>query len=375
MKSNILEYFLSLVKIDSESKNEKEIAYKLKKDIKRLGGKTYFDNAYKKTGGNIGNLYGYFKGSIDKEPILLCAHMDTVKPGNNIQPQLEAGKVKSDGTTILGADDKSGLAQIIAAIKSIKANNIKHAPIEVIFTISEEIGLLGAKNVELDRINSKMGIAFDGHEVGKLMNGAPSQNTLDIRIFGKEAHAGMAPEKGINAIKVAADAITKMPSGRIDKETTCNLGIISGGKATNIVPGEVKIKAEVRSHSEKKLKQITDQMLDTVNATIQTYKDKSIAAKCSYEVINDYQSFFLEKDTKLIKLAEKTSEKVGLEFDTIIIGGGSDVNIFNRNGIEMAIAGTGMRNVHTKEEYIKIKDLEAGAKWIEEFIKLYSRGQ
>ncbi len=372
MDNTIIEYFLSLIKIDSESKNEKAVAEKLEKDLKELGAEVLFDKAQLKTGGNVGNLYAYITGSINKPPILFCAHMDTVKPGNGINPQIKDGIITSDGTTILGADDKSGITEIIWAIKELKESGEKHAPVEILFTISEEIGLQGAKHLDYSLIRSKTGYALDSHHVGRLSIGAPSQNSLKFVVRGKESHAGVAPEKGINAIRVAAEAIAAMPDGRIDSETTCNVGIIKGGKATNVVPNEVIIEAEARSHNKDKLKKVSDEMCQAFREVVKKFQVGKYKTEVEIKVKEEYQAFRLNEKAEVVVLAKDAAEKLDIEFKTEIGGGGSDVNIFNQHGLQMAVAGTGMDKVHTVDECIKISELEIGAKWILEIIRGYS---
>ena len=367
-----MNYFLSLVKIDSESKEELYMATKLKEDLIALGAQVSFDNANEKTGGNCGNLYAYFPGKIDKEPLLFCAHMDTVVPGKEIKPKIENGIITSDGTTILGADDKSGIAEFIEAVRELKEQNIAHAPIEALFTISEEIGLLGAKYLDYSLIKSKIGYALDSHKVGNITIGAPSQNSMKYVVIGKEAHAGAEPENGVNAIKIAAEAIAKMPLGRIDEETTANIGIISGGKATNIVPNQVVMHGEARSHSQDKLKKVTTQMSEILEETAAKYKLGDFQAKVEIEVREEYQAFHLNENENVVQLAKRAAEKIGLEFETSVGGGGSDANIFNRHGLKIAVAGTGMNRVHTVQEFILTKDLENGKNWVKSIIKEYS---
>ncbi|NQV17772.1 MAG: M20/M25/M40 family metallo-hydrolase [Armatimonadetes bacterium] len=378
MGNSIVDYFISLVQIDSESKQEKDVALKLEKDLTALGAEVKFDKANEKTGGNIGNLYAYLPGKKDKEPILFCAHMDTVKSGIGIKPQILKDRITSDGTTILGSDDKSGIAQIFWAIKEISENHITHAPIEIVFTVSEEKGLLGSKNLDYSLIKSKFGFALDSRKVGSLAIGAPSENDLKIFVHGKEAHAGVEPEKGLNAIKIAAEAITKIPLGRIDEETTCNIGKIEGGKATNIIPNYVKIEAEVRSHSEEKLQKITQQISSIFKETASKYQVKNsdgkiIYAKVEIDINKGYQSFRLKEDDEIIKLGHEANKVLDLPCTTSIGGGGSDANNFNQNAIKMAIVGTGMNSVHTVDEFILISDLEKGAQWIKEVIRIYSQ--
>ncbi|HHE37867.1 MAG TPA: M20/M25/M40 family metallo-hydrolase [Candidatus Cloacimonetes bacterium] len=373
MRSTIIDYFISLVQIDSESKNEMEIALSLEADLQDLGAVVHFDKANEKTEGNVGNLYAYFPGKVEKEPILFCAHLDTVVPGNGVKPKIREDRIISDGTTVLGSDDKSGIAEIVWAIKELKENNERLAPIEVLFTISEEIGLLGAKYLDYSMIKSKIGYALDAHEIGEITIAAPSQNSMKYTVIGKEAHAGAEPEKGINAIKIAAEAISKMPMGRIDDETTCNVGVIKGGRATNIVPNKVKIKAEARSHNNEKLRILTKQMSETIKQTAEKYKLDDFQADVKIKVVEEYQAFKLDEEDHIVELVKKASENCGLNFKTSISGGGSDVNIFNRNGLKMGVLGTGMNKVHTVDEFILIKDLEDGARWIKEIIREYSK--
>lgn len=372
MNDDIVKYFISLIKIDSESKNEKKVAQKLALDLEQLGAITSFDNANDKTGGNIGNLYASFSGKPGKKPLFFCAHLDTVVPGKGIKPRIENNRIVSDGTTVLGSDDKSGIAQIIWAIKELQEEKFDYSPIEVLFTISEEIGLLGAKNCDYSRLQSEMGYALDSHVVGTLMSGGPSQNNVTIVINGKSSHAGVAPEKGVNAIKIAAEAITAMPSGRIDETTTCNIGIIKGGKATNIVPEQVIIEAEVRSHNNTQLNEITDKMINAATSVVNKYKEAGVDTSIIVKVAEEYKTFRIDPENEIIKIARKASEKLDLPFEATIGGGGSDANIFNENGMIVAVAGSGMNNVHTVNEFITLKDLRDGADWVKEVIKIYS---
>ncbi len=373
MKETLIDYFISLIKIDSVSKNEKAVATKIAEDLRQLGAKVTFDNAHKKTGGNIGNLYGYFPGNINKKPILFCAHMDTVVPGNNIKPQITDDRITTDGTTILGADDKSGIAEIIWAIKEINDAKEDHAPIEVLFTISEEIGLLGAKLVDLSNIKSEFGYALDSHVIGHVVTGAPSQNSMQFTIHGKESHAGAAPEFGVSAIQIASEAISKMKLGRIDEETTCNIGTITGGTATNIIPKEVVLKAEARSHNTEKLQKVTDDIKQILIDTVAKYKLGDFQASVESVIQTEYPAFVLGIDDPCILLAKKATENLGLPFKSGISGGGSDANIFNFKGLKMAVVGSGMEDVHTVNEYIKLVDLENGFKWVKEVIREYSK--
>ncbi len=373
MKNDIVEYFMDLVQIDSESAYEKDVAEKLAEDLKELGIKYSFDHANDNFESNSGNLYGFFPGKIDKKPILFCAHMDTVKPGIGIKPKIVDGKIVSDRTTILGSDDKSGIAEIIFALKELIEENALTAPVEILFTVSEEVGLLGAKYCDYSRLKSKIGYALDSHEVGSITIGAPSQNNLKLVVHGKEAHAGVNPEDGLNAIKIAAAAINEMPSGRIDSETTCNIGVIRGGQATNIVPNEVIIQAEIRSHDHKKLTQVTDQMISIMKEKVTAYDHHEFQATVDILPKLAYKSFCLDDNSTVVKIAKEASANLDLPGIVSIGGGGSDANIFNDNGIAVAIAGSGMNNVHTVNEFVLVDDLKKGVEWVKEVIKVYSK--
>lgn len=374
MKETLVDYFLSLVTIDSESKNEKAVATKIADDLRSLGAEVSFDNANEKTGGNIGNLYAYFKGDIDIKPVLFCAHMDTVVPGNGIKPKVLEDRIVTDGTTVLGSDDKSGIAEIVWAIKEIMEADEKHAPIEVLLTISEEIGLLGAKLFDTSMIKSAFGYALDSHEIGHAVIGAPSQNSMQFTINGKESHAGAAPEHGVSAIQVAAEAISKMNLGRIDEETTCSIGTVEGGTATNIIPKKVVLKAEARSHNEDKLNKVTNDMKIALEEAAAKYKLGDFQASVESIIQKEYNSFRFKEDDECILLAKKATENIDLPFKNGIGGGGSDANIFNAKGLKMAVVGSGMEDVHTVNEYIKLIDLENGKRWVKEVIREYSKG-
>ncbi|MGC9361107.1 MAG: M20/M25/M40 family metallo-hydrolase, partial [Anaerolineae bacterium] len=251
-RDRLLDVFLDLVRIASPSRQEQEVASYIRAYLEDLGIAVESDQA--------GNLYAYMEG--DGTPLAFTAHMDTVVPCEGVTPLVENGVVRSDGTTILGADDKSGVAAILEAVTALSEGSVVHRPLDLLFTVQEEIGLFGAKAVEVDRLRARMAIGLDAEgQQGTLVVSAPGQNSLEAVVHGKAAHAGVEPEKGVSAIRVAAEAIASMPLGRIDEETTANIGVISGGRATNIVPDRVEIKGEARSHDEAKLASQTEAMV------------------------------------------------------------------------------------------------------------------
>lgn len=367
-KDRIVEEFMKYVQIDSPTKNEKEFAEFLVKELENLGFDVYIDNSGEKIGCNTGNVIAKIKGEKNAESILFSCHMDTVSPSIGVKPIIKDDVIYSDGTTVLGGDDKAGIAAVIEALKVIKENNIPHGPIEIVFSIYEEGGLNGAKNLEYDKIDSKKAFVLDsGGDPGQIIIQGPAQDKIDIKVIGKPAHAGVAPEEGISAINVAAHAISKMNLLRIDKDTTANIGVIEGGTATNIVTPEVNIKAEARSLSDEKLERQTSHMVETFNHTAE-----NLGANVEINVERMYSSFIIEENDEIVNMAKKACENSNLKYYLDSTGGGSDTNILNTNGIKAINLGIGERKPHTLEEHIYIKDLVSSANLVLEIIKVAS---
>lgn len=371
-EKRLIESFMELVKIDSVSREEKNLADFLIEKLEDLGLEVIIDQAGEKVKSNSGNLIARLKGNIKKAtPIMFSAHMDTVVPGKNINPLLKGEKIVSSGKTILGADDKAAIAALLEALHIIKENNIPCGDIEILFTICEEIGLLGAKNLDVSSLNAQIGFVLDsGGQVGKIIDAAPSQNSLEIIIHGKSAHAGSNPEEGINAIQVAGFALSRMKLGRIDEETTTNIGLISGGKATNIVPDKVTLKGEVRSRNEKKLEKYTEQLKKIIGDTAQEFK-----AKAEVKVNKEYFCYNLSPGDQAVSIAVKAAKNIGLQPSLGPSGGGSDANVFNKKGFPAVDLAIGMEKVHTLEEYILIKELKNTTEYILSIINTVASGE
>ena len=366
--------FKTLVEIDSLSRQEQNIASKLEILLTQMGATVCFDTASEKVNGNCSNLVAKFKGSVDTEPIFLSGHMDTVGPGEGIKVQFKDGIFKSDGTTILGADDKSALAIILEVMDIILENNLDYPPVEIVFTVCEEIGLLGAKNFDYSLMDSKFGYILDSTDTEGIVTKAPAANKINIKVFGKAAHAGAAPENGVNAIWVASKAISKLQLGRIDEETTCNLGTVKGGVATNIVPELVEIKGEARSHDVEKLKRVTDNIINAFKDTVESFNKDSKLPRVETFIETDFPNTNIPEDHKAIGLARKAAENLGIKLESKTIGGGADANIFFGKGIVAGVLGTGMTDVHTLNESISIKDMENSAKLVLEILKVHAKG-
>jgi len=287
--------------------------------------------------------------------------MDTVEPAVGVKVRREGDTFHSAGNTVLGSDDKSGIAAIIETMRVLRAQNIPHRPVEIIFTTCEEIGLLGAKALDPALIKSRIGYALDSTGFGTVITGAPAANHLTITIRGTAAHAGLHPEKGISAILLAADALTRAPQGRIDAGSTVNFGTIQGGTATNIVAEEVTILGEVRSHSQETLDTLTRRIEDVFAQTVREWHDPTGQAvgtpQLTFRAQADFPLMLLNEDDPVLTHIRQAADSIGLELTSKIAGGGSDANIFNGYGLQTAIIATGMTNVHSTDERVDLQDM------------------
>jgi tripeptide aminopeptidase len=356
-KDRLIKSFLEYVTIDSETGSEEAFADYLINELEQTGLQPVKDS--------IGNVIVEVKGSPDIEPLLLSAHMDTVNPGKGIKPVVEGGIIRSSGDTILGADDKAGVAIIIETIKTLKEQDISHGDLEVLFTAGEEGGLVGSKNLDYGRIKSRKALVLDcSGKLGEIIINAPSQDSLNVKIIGKSAHAGNKPEDGISAIQVAAKAIEQMSLLRIDEETTANIGAIHGGKVTNIICPEVNIKAEARSLNNQKLEGQTKHMLECFEKAAQEF-----GAQVESVVKREYSTYKIDEYDDFVRFVMKTGQSLGLDMKTCASGGGSDANNFSAMGVKAINFAVGMNKVHTLEEYAVIEDMEKCAELILEIVR------
>lgn len=359
-RNRLVEEFMELITIPSPTKREGKFASVLKNKLEELGFHVMIDNAGEKADCDTGNIIGRLKGVLDSAPsILLSAHMDTVAPCENIRPIKKEETIYSDGTTVLGADDKAGIAAILEAIRHIEEEKISHGDIEVVFTIYEEGALWGSRNLDYSKLNSKMAFVLDsGGNPGTIVYKAPAKDRIKILIRGKAAHAGVAPETGVSAIQVAARAIDSMKLLRVDPETTANIGFIKGGGPTNIVCSEVEILAEARSLSDEKLRIETSHIVECINSACNQFK-----ATPEIHVERIYSAFEIGESEEILLIAKRAAEKIGFKTQVISRGGGSDANSYNVNGIKSINLGIGMNKTHTTEEFIKIDSLVDSARY------------
>lgn len=369
-RQRILKEFCELIMIDSPTKNERVIANVLKERLINIGLNVTEDSVGLLIGGNCGNVFAYLKGNLVNAPVLLfSAHMDTVAPCLGIKPIIQAGVIRSSGSTILGADDKSGIVPILEALRTIQETKIPHGDIQVIFNVAEEGGLSGSKNLDQTLLKADLGFVLDcGGMPGTIILDAPGQDRINVTITGKSAHAGVAPEEGINAIVVAAKAIARMKIGRIDDETTSNVGTIHGGLATNIVAERVDITCEARSHDLKKLGHLTEEMCDIFKRTA-----NEMGAVAEVETIRLYNPFKIAKESQIAQLTFQAALATQLAASFGATGGGSDANYYNHYGIPCLVLATGMQKYHTMEEYIEEEDLYRTTELVVEIIKAVSR--
>lgn len=356
-QERLVQHFMELVKIDSETKHERVICDTLKQQFEALGLHVTEDDTTGTTGHGAGNLivtWPATEGMHGAKRLFFTSHMDTVQPGNGIKPQLgDDGYIRSDGTTILGSDDKAGLAAMYEAIRVMQETNQAHGQIQFVITVGEESGLVGARAMDAKLLEADLGYALDSNgEIGAIAVAAPTQAKITMEVYGKSAHAGVNPEDGISAIQVAGKAISRMPLGRIDHETTANIGRFAGGGATNIVCDYVKLDAEARSIVQHK-----------VEAQVQAMKEalESAAADCGAraEFKSDivYPAFnFTEKD-EVVQLAQRAIERIGSTARLFHSGGGSDANIFNGMGVPTVNLAVGYLDIHTTNERIHVSDL------------------
>lgn len=337
--------FCDLTQIDSPSGDEAAISKIVAQRLRDLGCEVMTDREQ--------NVVGWLDGVADAEPVILSAHLDTVEPGRNVKPRLENGLIRSDGTTVLGADDKAGVAVILEAIQASREAGRSMRPVEAVFTVGEEVGLRGARALNISALRSKMAVVLDsaGH-VGTIINSSPEHHVIDATIVGKAAHAGVAPEEGISAIAVVSRAITSMRLGRLDSETTANVGLIEGGTAMNVVPERVTITAEARSHDPAK---VADQVRHMIAALDDSAS--AVGAEANVEVSVLYRTFNISEDHPLVNLLSAAIRRVGLEPSICATGGGSDASVFNERGITTVNLGVGYEAIHSSDEQIAVTEL------------------
>ncbi|WP_129704694.1 tripeptidase T [Priestia megaterium] len=365
-EQRIVDLFIELVQVDSETKHEEKIAVVLKEKFTALGVEVVEDDAKEKTGHGANNLICTLPATKEGVDIIyFTSHMDTVVPGNDIKPSIEDGYIKSDGTTILGADDKAGLAAMLEAITVLKEENIAHGKIEFIITVGEESGLVGAKALDSSLVTAKFGYALDSDgKVGDIIVAAPTQAKVNATIYGKTAHAGVAPERGVSAITIASRAISKMPLGRIDKETTANIGRFEGGTQTNIVCDRVDILAEARSLIPEKMEAQVAKMKEAFETAAQ-----EMGGRAEVDIKVMYPGFKFGDGDHVVEVAKKAVANIDRPSRLLQSGGGSDANVIAGFDIPTVNLAVGYEDIHTTNEKIPVEELVKTSELVVSIIK------
>ncbi len=367
--------FSRLASIASPSLHEGEIAAYLSHRLDDMGADVVMDDAAAAIGGEAGNIIARFPaagGCEADEPLLLSAHMDTVMPAKTGRVRLEDGVFRSDGTCVLGADDKSGIAQIIEAITAVRAAGRPHPPLEVVISVAEEVGLLGVKHLDCSRLRARRGLVLDTSGVGMVANRAPCANKFRFVVHGVEAHAGLNPEQGVSAIQIAASAVANMRLGRVDSETTANIGVINGGVASNIIPNMVQLLGEARSFDEEKLRRQSEHMRHCLEQAVD--KERRACAgwlrlpRLESHSDSDYPALLVRRDAAVLRRLEQAAAALELPLAVGDSGGGSDANIFSSRGVEVVNLATGMQQVHSVDEYIRVEDMAQVCRLVAGFI-------
>jgi tripeptide aminopeptidase len=355
MSERMINQFMEMVRIDSESGAEAAMMQYLLRAIPEAGGTAELD-AY-------GNLIGKFpaRGCQGREPVLLSCHADTVKPGQGIEPVIVDGVIRSKGETILGADDKAGIAEVLEAMRTAEVM----PPVEFAVSRQEEVGLHGVKNLDFSKLSAKKGFLMDNDTLETIVIGGPSYFAIDVEITGRAAHAGMEPEKGVSAIQAAAKAIAALRLGRLDHRTTANVGIIEGGLIRNGIPDRCSFKAECRSADHDKAVELCAEMERIIREQV-----ASVGAKVSIVSDNLCQAVSIAADAPTVRTSIAALRTVGIEAKPIFITGFTDASIYNNKGIEMAVIGIGAKNEHSTDECIAVSDMEQAVEVLLEILRL-----
>ena len=354
-REHVLSLFSELASIPSPPGEERAVADVVTGYLRDLGLRVEEDDAGEQIGASAGNLLCRMAPRAEGLPIFLCAHLDTVPPTGAVEPVVEDGVVRNGAGTILGADNKAAVAVMLDAARRLLNEGRPHAGVELLFTPKEEVGLQGAYAFDPARLEARMGYVYDqAAPIGEVILGAPSAQRIHVRFHGRAAHSGMYPEEGRSAIVAAARAISDLRLGRIDDETTANVGVIEGGTAGNIVPEWCTFHAEARSHDEGKLADLVQEMLDA-------FAFAAGVAECEVEtdLERTYRAYRFKRDDLVVRLAREALERTGHEPRFALSGGAADANALNERGLQCLNLANGMANIHTPEESIAVSDLGA----------------
>ncbi len=355
-QERLLKTLINLIKIDSPSGEEDAMDREVSSRLEALGLKVSHDS--------YNNVIAKLAGQ--GQPVMLSAHLDTVDPGRGIKPIVDGGVLRSDGSTILGGDCKAGVAIVLEALTAAAESGGGNRAVEVVFTRHEEGGLVGAHNLDFSMISAKEGVVFDGEgPPNRITVSAPSQNVVTAKITGRAAHAGLEPEKGISALLIAAEILNKLPLGRIDEETTANIGRMEGGLKRNIIPEQAFLDGEFRSRNNEKLADMERKFRGVFDDVASRFPE----AKIDLDIVNTYQAYQVEAGSQAVAIIGRALAGMGLEPVLESSGGGSDANVFIERGITAIPVGIGVRDFHTTWETAVISEVLQAAQMCEGIIR------
>jgi tripeptide aminopeptidase len=351
--TRLIEIFLQVIKINALSGNEKPIAEFIKSFLSGLGYNVSEDDSAIKSGSNTGNILCSIGTGGE---FLLCSHMDTARPTSNVKPLIEDDRITSSGDTVLGVDNRAGISVLLYVLENAVKEKIPLKDFTVAFTTCEETTLAGSKNLNVNG-NIKRGFIFDsGYRPGSFIFSACGSLGFKVKIKGKASHSGIAPEKGINSVMVAAKAVSRLPLGRIDDETTMNIGLFSGGSAVNVIPELTEMEGEVRSFDLKKVDKCYEQL-----KKVFTEESEISGASVEFQDYWDFLPFTINKDSFVYSETVEALQRAGLQPIPKVSLGGSDANSLNEKGIQAINLGIGAQNPHSNDEFIFIEDLKKAA--------------
>ena len=352
---DVLTLFLELAALPSPPGEERAVADVVLRYLRDLGLEPDEDRAGAEIGSTMGNIYVRLEPTAEGTPLFFCAHLDTVPPSGTLEPVVEDGVVRNAGGTILGADNKSAVVAMLEAVRRVLAEGRPHAGLELVFTPKEEVGLIGIAAFDHDRFRADLGYVYDqAAPIGEIILGAPYAQALQVTFHGRAAHSGMFPEEGRSAIQAAAKAIADLRLGRIDEESTANVGTISGGTAGNIVPEWCTFLAEARCQDERRLNELVQEMLDVFS-----FAATSCDCEVETETRKDYRGYRFKREDDVVVLAAAALTRCGHEPTYALSGGAADANVFNERGRRCVNLANGMTDIHTPDERIAVADLAA----------------
>ncbi|MEE4311824.1 MAG: M20/M25/M40 family metallo-hydrolase [candidate division KSB1 bacterium] len=366
-ENKLIDTFLSLVRIDAVSLRERKMRDYLSGRLVELNIEFREDDAALKIGGECGNIIARLDSNVQSDThYLLMAHMDTVASTSALEPVVENGVIRSGGSTILGADDRAGIAVILYALDALRSNGVKHCNVDIVFSVAEELGMLGSTELDLSGIKARQGYILDcSRKVGCYVRTTPTAIDFKVNLRGRSAHSGVSPEKGINAISMAVDFTRRIPVGRLDEDTVANVGTIQGGTAINVVPEHVQLTGEIRSFSRDKIIELKRNMEDNARVI-----SKEMGGEIELSYTTGFEGFLLDRSKAVIKHLEEEMRLMNIEPDPLKYYGGSDANVLNAKGIDTVNLGIGVQNPHSKDEHIEKSQLVKSAELVMRLLTL-----